>query len=122
MNVLIVEDDPVDLKLMRSVLEAEGHSVVGARSAEEALRIVTSHRPHLIMTDLALPHMDGVELSRRFRTSVEVASIPIIAMTAYTDRFPTRGTWRAAGFFALLVKPIDTEGLPALLATLPLPT
>ena len=119
MNVLVVEDDPVDLKLMRSVLEADGHCVTAARSGEEALQAVARSRPQLIMTDLAMPRMDGVELARRLRASIDAASIPLIATTAYPGRFFLREARGAFGFFAMLVKPIDTERLPALLASLP---
>lgn len=114
MNVLIVEDDPSDLKLVRSVLEAEGHDVDVAPDAEAALRSVAARCPHLILTDLALPNMDGLALARHLKGSAAAASVPIIAMTAYTDRFGFREGVRTAGFFALLVKPIDIERLPAL--------
>lgn len=115
MNLLVVEDDPTDLKLMRAILTAEGHKVAAARTAEHALQILARSLPHIILTDLALPEMDGIEFTKRLKASPETVKIPVIATTAFSDRFPKREAERAAGFAAYLVKPIDPLTLPALL-------
>ena len=118
MNVLVVEDNPTDSKLLQLVLEAEGHRVAVARTAEEALALVHAGTTQIIVTDLALPRMDGTALARELKASPATAAIPVVAVTAYTDRFPPRETQRAAGFAAFLVKPLDFDALPALLASL----
>lgn len=115
MNVLIVEDDPTDLKLAASILIAEGHLVAIAQSAEIALRLLADNQPHLILTDLELPGMDGVALVRRLKLSPVTANIPVVAVTAFPERLPSRKTQREAGFAAFITKPIDPHGFPALL-------
>src|SRR5882724_8827349 len=98
MNVLVIEDDATDLKLFCSILVAEGHEVVTARNAEQAMQVLAHTKPHIILTDLALPDVDGVTLTKRLKISPDTVNIPVVAVTAYMDRFPRRIAQREAGF------------------------
>ena len=82
MKVLIVEDDPTDMKLFCSILLAEGHEICTAETAEGALQILASNRPQLIVTDLMLPGMDGIAFTKRLKVSPATANIPVVAVTA----------------------------------------
>jgi len=110
MKVLVIEDDPTDLKLMGAVLSMNGHIVRGATSAEEAVDAIVVEKPDVILLDLRLPGMDGLTLARRLKANAGTQSIPIIAVTAYPDRY-RREELLAAGCDACIVKPIDTREL-----------
>ena len=81
--VLIVDDNPQNLKLAKVILAAEGYEVKTAIDAEDALRILESFTPRLILMDLQLPRMDGLELTRRLKADPARREIIIIALTAY---------------------------------------
>ena len=115
MNLLIIEDNPTDMKLFCTILRAEGHEIWMAESAEIALQILASKLPQLILTDLSLLGMDGLAFTRRLKTSSATAAIPVVAVTAYPEILPKRSAQRAAGFAAFISKPIDPVALPALL-------
>ena len=109
--VLIVEDNEKNLKLARDVLRFNGFRTVEAASGEEALPIAREHLPDLVLMDIALPGIDGVEATRRLRAASETAAIPIVALTASvmgTDRARFVG----AGFAGLIAKPIDVLRFP----------
>ena len=108
MKILIVEDEPSDLKLATVVLESDGHRVVGTGTPAEVINAVLTHRPDVILLDLALPGTNGVELSRQLKSNPETAGIPIIAVTAYPAAFPQTQILEA-GCDAYIVKPINTR-------------
>ena len=110
MKVLVIEDNPTDLKLMGAVLSMNGHIVRGITSAEEAVDAIVAEEPDVILLDLRLPGMDGLTLARRLTANAGTQSIPIIAVTAYPDRY-RREELLAAGCDACIVKPIDTREL-----------
>jgi CheY-like chemotaxis protein len=113
--ILVVDDNPQNLKLARVLLTGEGYAVRTATDAEEALGILASYAPRLILMDLQLPGMDGLELTRRLKADPARRHIIIIALTAYAMK-GDEGKALAAGCDGYVAKPIDTEALPKLIA------
>jgi len=110
MKILIVDDNATDLKLAHSVLEGAGHDVCDAVSAEQAVQILQEYVPQVILTDLDLPRMDGLTMTKQLKQAPATAGIPIIAITAYPENYPRRLV-RKAGFAAYFTKPINTRTL-----------
>ncbi len=113
-SVLIVDDNPVNLKLMRILLAAEGYEVHTAVDAEEVLRKLDSSRPRLILMDIQLPGMDGLELTRRLKAGPATKGIVILALTAYAMKGDEQRA-REAGCDGYIAKPVDTQALPGML-------
>src|ERR1035437_11205124 len=79
--ILIVDDTPVNLKLTRMLLVNEGYSVATVSSAEEAVELLRSYRPRLILADIQLPGMDGLEMTRRIKRDAATRDIAVVALT-----------------------------------------
>jgi sigma-B regulation protein RsbU (phosphoserine phosphatase) len=109
-RVLVVEDDPTDLKLASTVLRDAGNEVIVARDAEMALAILGDRKVEVVLIDLELPGMNGLELMRRLKLLPLTAGVPVMAMTAYPGRFSPAAA-SEVGLAAYLVKPIDTRTL-----------
>jgi CheY-like chemotaxis protein len=114
-RILVVDDNPTNLKLITYLVKAQGYDVVTAIDAEAALAAIAAARPDLILMDLQLPGIDGLELTRRLKRTPETADIRIIAVTAYAMKGDQEKAL-AAGCDAYVTKPIDTRALPALIA------
>lgn len=110
MNILIVEDEPINAKLARVVLAYEGHTVTEVLSAEQAIPAIQVRKPHLLVLDLTLPGMDGLTLVRKLKEDPTTRDILIIAVTAHTNRW-TRSKAIDAGCDAYLIKPLGTRQL-----------
>ncbi len=110
MKILVIEDAATELKLARLVLTFAGHDVNAARAAEQALEAIRQDRPDVILLDLELPGVNGLELARALKRDPETAGILIVAITAFPERF-TEAQARRAGCAAFLVKPISTRKL-----------
>jgi two-component system, cell cycle response regulator DivK len=110
--VLIVEDNARNLKLVRDVLGHAGYSMLCACSGEEGVELARSQRPDLVLMDINLPRMTGLEALALLRADAATASIPVAALTAYamTD---DRARLLAAGFDGYLEKPVDVRALPS---------
>jgi two-component system cell cycle response regulator len=117
MKILVVEDQPLELKLVTSVLSAAGHDVERADAAEHALAAIRENLPDVIVLDLALPRMDGLSLARRLKTDPVTRSILIVAVTSHPEEF-TQAAAMAAGCDAYLPKPLSTRTLPHVLIQL----
>ena len=113
--ILIVDDNPLNLKLARVVLETEGYSVRTAVDAEEALKVLAVELPKLILMDIQLPGMDGLELTRRLKADATTAVVVIIAVTAYAMKGDEQKAI-AAGCDGYIRKPFDTTTLPTVVA------
>ena len=105
-SLLIVDDNPENLKLILMVLANSGHELVTATDALQALKAIEHRLPDLILLDLQLPGMDGLELTRCLRANAQTRSIPIVAVTAYAMK-GDEDKARDAGCDDYLVKPID---------------
>jgi CheY-like chemotaxis protein len=112
--ILIVDDNPTNLKLVRVLLEGEGFDVRTAVDAAEAIQAIAAERPSLLLLDLQLPGMDGLQLTRRLKADPVTRGIQILAMTAYAMKGDEERA-RAAGCDGYVTKPIDTRALPELL-------
>jgi two-component system, cell cycle response regulator DivK len=109
-QILIVDDTPVNLKLTRILLVNEGYSVLTAASAEEALELLRSYHPHLVLADIQLPGMDGLELTRNIKQGETTRDITVIALTAFAMAGDERKAVDA-GCDGYITKPIDTRTL-----------
>ena len=116
-NVLIVDDNPMNMKLVRVLLTGEGYEVRTAADALEALDILKEWRPLLILMDIQLPGIDGLELTRRLKADSATERIIIIGLTAYAMKGDEERIL-AAGCDAYIAKPIDTRTLPGIIAAL----
>jgi two-component system cell cycle response regulator len=108
MKILVIEDTPSELKLARLILTGEGHEVSGVDAAEAAFQAVRENRPQLILLDMMLPGMHGLELARRLKTDPETRDIHIVAITSFPERFP-RAAALAAGCDGYIIKPLNTR-------------
>ncbi len=109
-SILIVDDTPVNLKLTRMLLMSEGYKALTAGSAEEALDLLKTCRPKLILADIQLPGMDGLELTRRLKADEQTHDIAVVALTASAAPGDEQRAL-AAGCDGFISKPIDTRAL-----------
>ena len=114
-RILVVEDNPLNLKLIRDVLSVHGYDVVAATSGEDGVRLAHDCAPDLVLMDLQLPGIDGVEALRRLRRDPVVADVPVVAVTAFAMREDQERAY-ADGFDGYLAKPISVRSLPSQLA------
>jgi CheY-like chemotaxis protein len=110
-----VADNPVNLKLARVTLAVEGYDVRTAADAEEAMALLRTFHPRLILMDLQLPGMDGLTLTRRLKDDAAMRDIVILALTAYAMKGDEQKALDA-GCDGYITKPIDTRMLPVLVA------
>src|SRR5215211_7389097 len=82
-TVLIVEDNELNMKLFHDLLEAHGYQIVGTRNGIEALDLARKHRPDLIIMDIQLPEVSGLEVTKWLKDDPELKSIPVVAVTAF---------------------------------------
>jgi CheY-like chemotaxis protein len=109
--ILIVEDNERNLKLVRDVLEFHGYATLEARNAVDAIALALEHRPDLILMDIQLPDSDGVTALNRLRADPRIASITVVAVTAFAMK-DDRQRLVDAGFDGYLEKPIDVKAFP----------
>ena len=110
-RILVVDDNAQNLKLARVLLTSEGYQVRTAADAEEALTLIDSFDPRLVLMDIQLPGMDGLELTRRLKADPARSHIVVIALTAYAMKGDEQRVF-AAGCDGYVTKPIDTKALP----------
>ncbi len=121
-RILVVEDNALNIKLFCDLLKAHGHDVNGVMDSREAMDAARAHDPELVITDIQLPHIDGIELMKMLRAEKKFAAVPIMAVTAYAGEGDDERI-RAAGANAYLEKPISVmrfaESVAALLEPAP---
>jgi len=110
-TILIVEDNPLNRKLARNVLKSHGYRILEAESGEIALELLATHRPDLVLMDLQLPKLDGLELTRRLLADPANAGLPIVALTAHALEADAEQA-RAAGCVGFITKPIRLSEFP----------
>jgi two-component system cell cycle response regulator DivK len=111
-RVLIVEDNERNMKLVRDVLEARGYVTLEASSGGQAVELALAHVPDVVLMDIRLPDIDGIEALGRLRAEERTASIPVLAVTAQAMR-GDRERFLAAGFDGYVAKPVDIAELAA---------
>jgi two-component system, cell cycle response regulator DivK len=109
-QILVVEDNDKNMKLLRDVLRATGYRTLEASTGAQALLLATTHGPALVLMDVRLPDMNGVEVLRRLRMDERTSSIPVLAVTAQAMK-GDRERFLEAGFDAYLSKPVDIDAL-----------
>src|ERR1044071_2690975 len=105
-NILLVEDNEVNRRLAGFLLRSQGYQVREATSAAAAFEMVKEEHPDLIVMDIQLPGMDGLEVTRKLKAQAETADIPVIAVTSYAMK-GDREKALAAGCAGYVTKPID---------------
>ena len=109
-KVVVVEDNELNMKLFREVLESSGYRMLEAGTGERAVALTTEHRPDLVLMDIHLPDIDGVEALRMLRADERTASVPVLALTAQAME-GDRERFLAAGFDGYLSKPVNIADL-----------
>jgi two-component system, cell cycle response regulator DivK len=112
-RVLVVEDNEKNMKLFRDILQATGYTALEASSGEEAFALATGSAPALVLMDIQLPDIDGIEALQRLREDERTARIPVLALTAQAMQ-GDRERFLEAGFDGYLSKPVDVPELVAL--------
>lgn len=105
-TVLIVEDNELNMKLFRDLLEAHGYHTVQTRDGLEAMDLARKHRPALILMDIQLPEVSGLEITKWLKDDDELRSIPVIAVTAFAMKGDEERI-REGGCEAYIAKPIS---------------
>ena len=107
-RVLVVDDTEANIHLMRFILKENGFEVIEARSGTEGVKLAVQEKPDLVLMDIQLPDIDGLEVTKRIRASEADGNIPIIALTSYA--MPgDRERILAAGCTGYISKPIDVK-------------
>lgn len=114
-KILIVEDNPTNMTLAVFVLKSAGHTVIAATHAEEGLMLARSERPDLILMDIQLPGMDGLQATTILKSSADTQAIPIVALTALAMK-GDEDRIRAAGCDGYIAKPLAYKELLAIVA------
>jgi two-component system, cell cycle response regulator DivK len=104
--ILIVEDNEKNLKLVRDVLQVKGYSTLEAGTAEDGLKIARERKPDLILMDIQLPGMSGIQALNVLRAEPATAAIPVVAITASVMQ-QDRQHIMSAGFNGFIEKPIN---------------
>jgi two-component system cell cycle response regulator DivK len=107
-TILIVEDNEKNMKLARDVLQSKGYATLEAVTGEEGVRLAIEKRPDLVLMDIQLPGINGIEALRQVRANPGSACIPVVAFTASVTS-TDRSQISAAGFDAFLSKPINLK-------------
>jgi two-component system cell cycle response regulator DivK len=110
MQILVVEDNERNMRLFRDVLQAAGHRTLEATTGEEAVELATEHCPDLVLMDIQLPGIDGLEALGRLRGDERTQAMPVLALTAQAME-GDRERFLAAGFDGYLSKPVNIADL-----------
>lgn len=105
-TILIVEDNELNMKLFHDLIEAQGYNVLTTRDGMEALKLARAHRPDLILMDIQLPEISGLEVSKWIKEDDRLRDIPIIAVTAFAMK-GDEDRIRDGGCEAYIAKPIS---------------
>ena len=117
LTILLVEDDEDTRYLMRLEIERRGYRVIEADDGEKAVALAQEEHPDIILMDLSLPTMDGLEATKQIREIDRLRAVPIIAVTAHQETDFRQGA-KASGFDAYVTKPMDFDWLSELMVGL----
>ena len=109
-KIVVVEDNELNMKLFREVLGSSGYKTLEAETGERAVALTTEHRPDLVLMDIHLPDIDGVEALRLLRADERTGSVPVVALTAQAME-GDQERFLAAGFDGYLSKPVNIADL-----------
>jgi two-component system, cell cycle response regulator DivK len=109
-RILVVEDNEKNMKLFRDVLIATGYRTLEAATGGEAVKLASEHTPDLVLMDIQLPDLDGVEALHRLRADARTQMIPVLALTAQAMH-GDRERFLAAGFDGYVSKPVNVRDL-----------
>lgn len=107
-TVLIVEDNELNMKLFNDLLKAHGYEVVGTRDGRQAMELAREHKPALILMDIQLPEVSGLDVTRWLKDDDELHSIPVVAVTAFAMKGDEERI-RQGGCEAYISKPISVQ-------------
>jgi CheY-like chemotaxis protein len=113
--VLIVEDDPLNMELVRDLIQVQGHDTIEAGNGKQGIELAMEKNPQLILMDIQLPLMDGIEATKNLKADPKTENIPIIALTAFAMK-GDKETILEAGFDGYIAKPIDIKFFRKMLA------
>ena len=119
-KILVVEDDSKNMKVVMMVLRPHNYTLIGATDGEEAMEVAVREEPDLIIMDVQLPKVSGLEVTRRLRQMPAFSHTPIIAVTAYAMKGDKEKAIEA-GCNDYLSKPVNTRELPKMIAGTLLP-
>jgi two-component system cell cycle response regulator DivK len=105
-TVLVVEDNDLNMKLFHDLLEAHGYNILQTKDGMEALQLARQHRPDLILMDIQLPEVSGLEVTKWLKEDEKLKSIPVIAVTAFAMKGDEEKI-REGGCEAYIAKPIS---------------
>jgi two-component system cell cycle sensor histidine kinase/response regulator CckA len=117
-TVLVVEDRPTDRELLVALLGSSGYEVVEAETGDEALRLTREWKPDLVIADMLVPEMDGLDFARAVRADPKISGTPIILYTATYELWELERLARAAGVSLVLRKPTDPREILGAVAAL----
>ena len=107
-RILVIEDNEINMKLVRTLLKIGGYRVLEVRDAETGIEVARRDKPDLILMDIQLPAMDGLEATRLIKRDPEIQHIPVIALTSYAMQGDEKKALEA-GCSGYISKPIDTR-------------
>jgi CheY-like chemotaxis protein len=111
-EILVVDDNVTNLKLACDILEGENFKVLRATSAEEAIAVLETNMPDLVLLDIGMPGMDGFMLTQKLKSNEKTKNLKIVALTASAMKGDDIKAYKA-GFDGYLTKPIDTRTFPS---------
>jgi CheY-like chemotaxis protein len=114
-RILVIEDNPLNLELVRALLEVHGYEVIDSGNAEDGIERARMEQPQLIFMDLSLPGTDGLAATQLLKADAATRHIPVVALTAHAMKGDDERA-RQAGCDGYLTKPIDTRSFPAVVA------
>ncbi len=106
---MIVEDNELNMKLFHDLLDAHGYEIIQTRNGMDVLELARKHRPHLILMDIQLPEVSGLEVTRWLKDDSELCAIPVVAVTAFAMKGDEERI-REGGCEAYISKPISVVG------------
>lgn len=110
-KILIIDDNPVNRELASDLLKLHGFQMLQAKDAETGIELAKAKMPDLILMDIQLPGMDGLEATRRLKEDATTMNVPIVAITAYAMKGDEEKALKA-GCIGYIPKPIDTRKFP----------
>jgi CheY-like chemotaxis protein len=117
LTILLVDDNPDNRDIYRTLLEHVGYGVLEAADGAEGLRLATEHLPCLVLMDISMPVLDGLEATRRLKANPLTAAIPVVALTAHAMEADRRAA-AEAGCDSYLAKPVEPRRVLELVRTL----